>query len=102
MKSLPSVFSENLNSPRLDLCTWPEIEEYLKNLSARDIYYLKKFLGYSYKNCIPPISKEDIEALIKFNQAYELYKSHLNVIDLKSQSCFQYILPYHLELNKHQ
>ena len=59
-------------------------EEYLKNLSARDIYYLKKFLGYSYKNCIPPISKEDIEALIKFNQAYELYKSHLNVIDYTS------------------
>ena len=59
-------------------------EEYLKNLSARDIYYLKKFLGYSYKNCIPPISKEDIEALIKFNQAYELYKSHLDVIDYTS------------------
>lgn len=59
-------------------------EEYLKNLSVRDIYYLKKFLGYSYKNCIPPISKEDIEALIKFNQAYELYKSHLNVIDYTS------------------
>ncbi|MDC1134578.1 AAA family ATPase, partial [Alphaproteobacteria bacterium] len=59
-------------------------EEYLKNLSARDIYYLKKFLGYSYKNCIPPISKEDIEALIKFNQAYELYKNHLDVIDYTS------------------
>ena len=59
-------------------------EEYLKDLSVRDIYYLKKFLEYSYKNCIPPISKEDIEALIKFNQAYELYKSHLNVIDYTS------------------
>ena len=59
-------------------------EEYLKNPSIRDIYYLKKFLGYSYKNRIPPISKEDIEALVNFNQAYELYKSHLNVIDYTS------------------
>lgn len=59
-------------------------EEYLKKPSVRDIYYLKKSLGYSYKNLIPPISKEDIEALIEFNQAYELYKKHLNVIDYTS------------------
>ena len=59
-------------------------EEYLRNIPITDIYFLKKFLGYSYKECLPPIIKEDIEALINFNKAYELYKTSLGVIDYTS------------------